>query len=32
MADLPPKELEDGSVVIVAKQVKLHRKTELSPM
>ncbi len=29
MADLPPKELEDGSVVISARQVKLHKKTEL---
>ncbi len=29
MADFPPKKLPDGSVVISAKQVRLHKKTEL---
>ncbi len=29
MADLPPKELPDGSVVISPKQVRLHKRTEL---
>ena len=29
MADAPPKELPDGSVVISAKQLRLHKRTEL---
>jgi hypothetical protein len=28
-SDFPPKELEDGSVVISPKQARLHKKTEL---
>lgn len=29
MSNAPPKELEDGSVVISPEQVRLHKKTEL---